>query len=94
MTINWFTVLAQIFNFLLLLFILKWVLYKPIFRFMKKRRNDIKNKIEKAEEKIKEAEEKMLEYDKKIEAFEQERKRKQSKFLSDLKEEKKGSFDN
>ncbi len=37
MLINWFTVFAQIFNFLILVALLRWVLYKPILKVMHKR---------------------------------------------------------
>lgn len=37
MLINWFTVFAQIFNFLILVALLRWFLYKPILKVMHKR---------------------------------------------------------
>ena len=53
MLINWFTVLAQIVNFLILVVLLKRFLYGPIIRAMEEREKNIaaaKDKAEKAEE--------------------------------------------
>jgi len=93
MNINWFTIFAQIFNFLLLLFILKVLLYKPIFRFMKERRESINNKIKDAEDKIKDGEKKQEEYNQKIELFEKEKKKRTEKFLSDLNKQKESTLE-
>jgi len=93
MTINWFTVIVQIFNFLILLFILKVILYKPIFRFIKERKDSIVKKIKDAEDKIKEGEEKKAEYDKKIESFGEEKKKQKAKFLTELAKEKEESLE-
>ena len=41
-----YTIIAQLINFSVLLFILNKFLYKPILKTMDKRREDIKNKIE------------------------------------------------
>lgn len=41
MLINWFTVFAQIFNFLILVGLLRWFLYKPILNVMKKRQLEL-----------------------------------------------------
>lgn len=37
MLINWFTVFAQVFNFLILVALLRWFLYQPILKVMQKR---------------------------------------------------------
>ena len=41
---------AQIVNFLIVLFILRWFLYKPVLEMLKKRKDSIKEGLEKAEE--------------------------------------------
>ena len=41
MLINWFTVIAQIINFLVLVFLLQRFLYKPIMQTIKKRQKMI-----------------------------------------------------
>ena len=49
MLINWFTVIAQIINFLILVFLLQRFLYKPIMQTIKKRQTMIDAKWEDAE---------------------------------------------
>lgn len=49
MLINWFTVLAQIVNFLILLLLLKRFLYKPIIKAMQSREKKIAARMEDAE---------------------------------------------
>ena len=49
MLINWFTVIAQILNFLVLVFLLQRFLYKPIMQTIKKRQTMIDAKWEDAE---------------------------------------------
>ena len=46
MLINWFTVLAQIINFLILVFLLKRFLYKPILRAMAEREEKMADALE------------------------------------------------
>ena len=48
MLINWFTVLAQIINFLILIYLLKRFLYGPIIKAMKERERKISNAMEQA----------------------------------------------
>lgn len=88
MVINWFTVLAQIFNFLILLFVLNKILYKPIFNFVQKRKEDIDNKINYSRKIAEETEEKKDEYVKKINDFELEKKNKKKQLLEQLESEK------
>ena len=47
--IDWKLLLFQMFNFLVLIFILKVVLYKPIINFLESRRKKIEDGLEKAE---------------------------------------------
>ncbi|MGB3654337.1 MAG: F0F1 ATP synthase subunit B [Rivularia sp. (in: cyanobacteria)] len=49
MLINWFTVIAQIINFLILVFLLQRFLYKPIMQTIKKRQTMIEARWEEAE---------------------------------------------
>ena len=49
MLIDWFTVLAQIVNFLILIFLLKRFLYGPVTKAMEKRRKKIATAIEAAD---------------------------------------------
>ena len=52
---HWPTIIAQIFNFLLLVFLLRFFLYKPILRAMDKRRAEIESGYDEAEKKQAEA---------------------------------------
>lgn len=48
--IDWKILIAQIFNFFLLLVVLRFVLYKPILNFLQKRKEQIASSLKKAEE--------------------------------------------
>ena len=50
MLINWFTVLAQIVNFLILVYLLKRFLYGPILRAMQEREKKIARRLQDAED--------------------------------------------
>lgn len=56
MLMDWFTVLAQIVNFLILVFLLKHFLYDRIIQAMDEREKRIQNRLDEAEEKSAEAE--------------------------------------
>jgi F-type H+-transporting ATPase subunit b len=71
--IDWFTVIAQIFNFLLLLFLLKRFLYKPIIEAMDKREKSITEREETAREKTEKASEQIEDYRSKIERFDEDK---------------------
>lgn len=57
MLIDWFTVIAQIVNFLVLVWLLKRFLYKPVLQAIDKREADIAAQVAAAEEAKQEAEE-------------------------------------
>ncbi len=71
--IDWFTVFAQIFNFLILVFLLKRFLYGPIIAAIDKREEKISARIKDAEQKRHDAEEEKDKYRKKNEDFEKQR---------------------
>ncbi len=58
MLIDWFTVFAQIVNFLVLVWLLKKLLYKPILNAIEKRENLVKSQLTLAEATMKDAQEK------------------------------------
>jgi F-type H+-transporting ATPase subunit b len=58
--IDWFTVFAQIVNFLILVFLLKRFLYKPIVRAMEKREKRIADAMAQSAKTLKEAEQTAL----------------------------------
>ena len=49
MNINWFTVIAQVINFLILVWLLKKFLYKPILNAIDEREKKIADKIKDAD---------------------------------------------
>lgn len=62
MLINWFTVFAQILNFLILVALLRWVLYKPILKVMHKRQALIEERWQEAERLQAEAQQALVTY--------------------------------
>jgi F-type H+-transporting ATPase subunit b len=74
--IDWFTVGAQIFNFLLLLFLLRYFLYGPITKAMDRREERIAGKFHEAEEKLSAAVGKLAEMNRREQGFEEEQERK------------------
>lgn len=88
MNIDIFTLIVQIINFLVLIFILNKLLYKPLIKMMKNRREYIKGSIDSAENKLKEAEKIRTEYEtelKNIENYKKEKITKIDEELSDYK---------
>lgn len=62
MLIDWFTVGAQILNFLVLVYLLKRFLYKPIIRAMDEREKKIAARLEEADRKRQDAEQEVASY--------------------------------
>ena len=73
MLIDWFTVMAQIVNFLILVWLLKRFLYVPVLKAIDQREEKIKNQIRDAENKMAEAEKEKDTYHLKNQTFEQQR---------------------
>ncbi len=73
MLINWFTVLAQAINFLILVWLLKRFLYKPILRAIDEREKGIATQLADAEAKKAAAQKERDDFQHKNEAFDQER---------------------
>jgi F-type H+-transporting ATPase subunit b len=73
MLINWFTVLAQAINFLILVWLLKHFLYKPILHAIDDREKGIATQLAQAEAKVSEAQKERDDFQHKNEAFDQER---------------------
>ncbi len=69
MLLDWFTIAAQIVNFLILLFLLRRFLYRPILNTMEAREQRIAGILAEAEQKRKEAEKERLHYDAKNEEW-------------------------
>ena len=73
MLINWFTVVAQAINFLILVWLLKRFLYKPILHAIDEREKGIATQLAEAEAKKAEAQKERDDFQHKNEAFDQER---------------------
>lgn len=73
MLIDWTTVIAQVVNFMILLFLLKYLLYNRIIRAMDKREERIQSRLEDAERKWQEAEHEMAEFEEKNRELEHQR---------------------
>lgn len=73
MLIDWFTVFAQIVNLLILVWLLKRFLYKPILNAVAQREKAVHDQIELAESKIAESESLKAEYVHKNETFDKDR---------------------
>lgn len=74
MLIDWFTVVAQIINFLILVALLKYFLYDRIIRVMEERKEKLRSRLEEAEKKEKESEEEAERYRRKNVEIEERRK--------------------
>jgi F-type H+-transporting ATPase subunit b len=73
MLIDWFTVAAQVVNFLILVWLLKRFLYKPIVRAIDERDKQIVAQLTEAEAKKAEAQKERDDFQRKNESFDQER---------------------
>ena len=83
MLIDWFTVVAQIVNFLILVFLLKYFLYDRVIKAMDQREQKIQQRLQEAEEKKQEVEQEAKVYDKKNRDFDAKRE----EMLAQAKEE-------
>ncbi len=88
MQINWFTVIAQILNFLLLVWLLKRFLYKPILKAIEEREGKIASQIKDAEAKEKSAKKEQAEFSKKNETFDKQKKELMEKAVAETNEER------
>ena len=73
MLIDWFTVIAQIINFLILMWLLKRFLYKPILQAVDARDKKIKAQLQEAEQKMQQATTERKTYEQKNAEFDQQR---------------------
>lgn len=73
MQIDWFTFVAQIINFLILIWLLKKFLFGPVMNVMKKREEKVESRLEEAKNRLEEAEKKADEYQSRIDDFEDQK---------------------
>jgi F-type H+-transporting ATPase subunit b len=75
MKINWFTVIAQIINFFVLVWLLRRFLYKPVLKAIDERENKIASELKDAKAKETEAKKEQAEFLKRNEKFDQQKKK-------------------
>ena len=88
MQINWFTVIAQIINFLILVWLLKRFLYKPVLKAIDERENKIASELKDAKAKETEAKKEQAEFLKKNEKFDQQKKKLMDNAIAETNEER------
>lgn len=93
MEINWFTVIAQIVNFLILVWLLKRFLYKPVLNAIDEREKKIAAQLEDAAMKKAEARKEQDLFRKKNEAFDRERAAKIEEVQEHVDSEKQRLFE-
>ena len=89
MKINWFTVIAQIINFLILVWLLKRYLYKPILNAVDEREKKIASQLKDAKTDKADAKKMQDEFEKKNEDFDKQKKELMDKTISEAKDERK-----
>jgi F-type H+-transporting ATPase subunit b len=93
MQINWFTVIAQIVNFLVLVWLMKRYLYKPILQAIDTREKKIAAELSDGKSKMIEADKEKDEYQKKNDAFDQQKKKMMDQATSDAEAERQKLLD-
>ena len=88
MQINWFTVIAQLINFLLLVWLMKKYLYKPILSAIDEREKKIAAELSDAKSKVAAAKKEQDEFQKKNDVFDRHQKKMMDKATSDAEIEK------
>ena len=88
MKINWFTVIAQIINFLILVWLLKRFLYKPILNAIDERENKIASQLKDAKANKADAKKEKDEFEKKNEDFDQQKKDLMDKAVAETNDER------
>lgn len=88
MLIDWFTVIAQVINFLILVWLLKRFLYRPILNAIDAREKRIATKIADAAAKEAEAQKEREEYQHRNEVFDKERAARMNQVLEAAKSER------
>src|SRR3970282_801082 len=93
MLIDWFTVSAQVVNFLILVWLMKRFLYKPILYAIDAREKRIATELADADGKRAEAQKERDEFQHKNEEFDQQRNELLSKAKEEAKSERERLFD-
>lgn len=88
MKIDWFTFIAQIVNFLILLALLKHFLFGPLRNIMERRERTVASRLDDARQKLDEAEEKNRIYQDKLERFNAQKEEMMSDARRDVEQAK------
>ena len=88
MKINWFTVIAEVINFLILVWLLRRFLYKPVLKAIDEREKKIASQLNDAKAKETKAKKEQDEFAKKNEAFDKEKKELMDKAIAETNEER------
>ncbi len=86
MKIDWFTVIAQVINFFLLVWLLRRFLYKPILRAVDEREKKIAGQLKDAKKDKEEAQKEQEEFAKKNDDFDEQKKELMDKAIAETKE--------
>lgn len=89
MNVDWFTLSAQIVNFLILLFLLRKFLYGPLRDVMEKREQKITSRLEEAQQKLEEADAKRESYRQKLDELDRMREQLISEAKAEAAEKRK-----
>ncbi|HSN08262.1 MAG TPA: F0F1 ATP synthase subunit delta [Hanamia sp.] len=93
MKIDWFTVIAQVLNFLILVWLLKRFLYKPILNAIEAREKKVAGQLSDAELKMAEANKELTQYQQKNEEFDQKKKEMMGQAITESKDERQKLFE-
>ena len=93
MLIDWFTIIAQVFNFLILVWLMKRFLYKPILNAIDAREKRIADELASADKKKAEAQKESDEFKHKNEEFDKQRAALLSKATQDAQTERQKLMD-
>ena len=93
MLIDWFTIIAQVFNFLILVWLMKRFLYKPILNAIDAREKRIADELASADKKKAEAQKESDEFKHKNEEFDKQRAALLSKATQDAETERQKLMD-
>jgi F-type H+-transporting ATPase subunit b len=93
MKIDWFTVIAQVINFLILVWLLKKFLYKPVLNAIAEREKKVDTQLSDAATKMVEANDKLKEYQDKNIEFDQKKKGMMDEVVKQSEEQKQNLFD-
>jgi len=94
MQIDWFTLIAQIVNFVILLYLLQRFLYGPIVQAMDEREKKIADKLREAEQKRKEADEQSRKYQEQRHQLEEEHDERLAAMQVEIEERRKNLLEN